>query len=160
MLLSKSCILCPTIISILSLSSTAQAQVILPKPGDYYGQGSMLSRSTRTVQQKGDRICLSTVNGPPRPYEGFLEINVSSLFTRGNQVHRDGDGQVIFVPIDGKSIGSGPMRFQLNSNLSNRITSPQEASLMNACMKSTSPYSQEIKGAFIKGIKFPSGSLE
>ena len=158
MLLPKFCILSTTIISIFFLSSTAQAQVILPKPGDYYGRGSMLSRSTRTVQQKGDRICLSTINGPASPYEGFLEINVSSLFTRGDQIHRDGDGQVISVEIDGKSIGSGPMRFQLDSNLSNRKVSPQEKFLMNACMKSTSPYSQEIKGAFIKGIKFPSDS--
>ncbi|MCY7406876.1 MAG: hypothetical protein LH631_05710 [Alkalinema sp. CAN_BIN05] len=156
--LPKLCILYTTVISIFSLSSTAQAQVILPKPGDYYGRGSMLSRSTRTVQQKGDRICLSTVNGPATPYEGFLEINVSSLFTRGNQIHRDGDGQVISVATDGKSIGSGLMRFQLNSDLPNRKLSTREAFLMNACMKSTSPYSQEIKGTFIKGLKFPSGS--
>lgn len=160
MSLPKLCIFYPTIISVFFLGSTALARVTLPKPGDYYGQGSMLSRSTRTVQQKGDRICLSTVDGPPSPYEGFLEINVSSLFTRGNKVYRDGDGQVVPVLIGGKSIGSGPMKFQLNSNLSKRKPSPQEASLMNACMKSTSPYSQEIKGVFIKGIKLPSSSPE
>ena len=155
MLLPKFCILYTTIISILCLSATAQARVILPKPGDYYGQGSMLSRSSRTVQQKGNRICLSTVDGPPSPYKGFLEINVSSLFTRGDQIHRDGDGQVISVATNGRLIGSGPMRFELNSDLPSRKLSTQEASLMNACMKTTSPYSKEIKGAFIKGIKLP-----
>ena len=114
-----------TIVTVLCLTTAAQAQVIFPKSGDYYGQGTMTSRSHRSVRQQGNRICLSTVNGPASPYEGFLEINVSSLFVRGNEIYRVGDQESISINKDGESIGSGPMRFYLSLNTPKRKIAPE-----------------------------------
>ncbi len=134
-----------------------QANPVLPQSGDYYARGSAYSRSTRTVKQQGNRVCLSMINGPASPYEGYQQITVSSLFTRGDRVYRDGDGLAITVDNDGKSFRSGERAiWELLGSGTPRQLLPQEAPLMAACLDTDAPYSQSVEGEFIKGMPFPS----
>jgi hypothetical protein len=138
----------------------AQAETIPLKPGDYYAQGSLYSRSARRIQsnQESDRICLSVVDGPASPYEGYQTITVSSLFMRGDRIHRDGDGQVLDLTGTGFTMGGGRAGWEhqpYKSDSSLRKLIPQEAKLLQACLTSPLPYSETVQGRFINGIKFP-----
>lgn len=143
-----------SLLSVVALPAHAET-VPLPM-GDYYAQGSMFSRSSRWISAEGDRVCLSVVNGPPTPYQGYLTITVSSLFMRGSRLHRDGDGMVLSIGSDGKSfIQNEQPKWEHYIPRRGYKHLPSEMKLMSACLESSDPYSQTTQGPFIKGIAFP-----
>lgn len=134
----------------------AYAETVPLPMGDYYAQGSMFSRSSRWIEAEGDRVCLSVVDGPPTPYQGYLSITVSSLFMRGSRLHRDGDGMVLSMGSDGKSfIQNERPKWEHYIPRKGYKHLPSEMRLMLACLESSDPYSQTTQGPFIKGIAFP-----
>ena len=148
-----------SIASLISIVAFPAHADTIPLPtGNYYAQGSMFSRSSRWIEEKGDRVCLSVVDGPARPYEGYLSITVSSLFMRGSRLHRDGDGMVLDVGSDGKSFHLNE-RAKWEHYIAQRGSShlPTEMNLMSACLESSKPYSETTQGPFIKGMTFPKG---
>ena len=136
----------------------AHAETVPLPMSNYYAQGSMFSRSSRWIEAEGDRVCLSVVNGPPTPYEGYLSITVSSLFMRGNRLHRDGDGMVLSVGSDGKSFYQNERaKWEHYIPRKGYKHLPSEMKLMSACLDSPDPYSETTQGPFVKGIAFPKG---
>lgn len=52
---------------------------MLVKTGLYGRAGHMWASTYRLLVQKDSRICIKIVNGPPRPYESYQEVTVSSV---------------------------------------------------------------------------------
>ncbi len=145
----------------------AQAETIPLQSGDYYAQGSMYSRSTRRIEsdREYDRVCLSVIDGPASPYEGYQMITVSSLFMRGDRIHRDGDGLVLSQTEQGFTMGGMRPAWERQTEVrpselrptepSRRKLIPEEAALLKACLSTPQPYNETVQGPFINGMKFP-----
>jgi hypothetical protein len=141
---------------LITLILSTERKTVSLQSGDYYAQGSMYLRSTLRVEsnQESDRVCLSAVEGPASPDEGYETITVSSLFVRGGQIYRDGDELMLDRKKEGFTMGiGGRAMWEHRENVSRKLI-PDEAALLKACLESTVPYNKTVQGRFINGMKF------
>jgi hypothetical protein len=137
-------------------SSPAKASSLL-KPGQYYAQGSMFSRSGRQVYVQGDRLCLRLVDGPPSPYQGDQKITISSFEPRQGKLYSSTTQMTLDVSQGNTGFRQNDIRalWELAPGAPPLSLPAPEQQALNRCLASNRPFSQVLKGAFIQGLPLP-----
>lgn len=135
----------------------AQTQTLMDlKTGTYRAAGSMYASSYRVISNKNGRVCIKIVNGPPNPYEGFLNITVSSVSSSDSKLLIDATGEEILINSNLERVTpEGTFHFSTGARsgtwqISRDYFQPDGA--IDECLASTDKYEKARQGRFITGL--------
>lgn len=138
----------------------AQTQTLMDlKTGTYNAAGSLYARSYRVVANQRGRVCIKIVNGPPTPYEGFLNITVSSVSSSGDKLLIDATSEEILINSNLERVRpEGTFHFSTGARSGTwELTEDhfQPDGTIDECLASTDKYEKTRQGRFITGLVLP-----